>query len=54
MAEIVECDECGFNQAVRSELAAEFLGWRFTDEGTKCQKCATTPSRVCRAIVIGN
>lgn len=51
--EVVECDECGFNQGVRSEIAAEFLGWRFTDEGTKCSRCATTPNRACRSIVIG-
>jgi Zn ribbon nucleic-acid-binding protein len=37
--EVIECDWCGFNEAVESELAAELLGWRFTSGGTMCPAC---------------
>ena len=38
--EVVECDECGFNEIVDSEAHAIVFGWRFTSTGTKCVMCA--------------
>ncbi len=40
--EVVECDQCGFNQAVTSSLAAQVIGWTFTEIGTSCPICADT------------
>jgi hypothetical protein len=43
--EVVQCDECGFTQAVESERFAENEGWKFApsafevNDGTKCPAC---------------
>lgn len=38
--EVVECDQCGFTQAVESESAAREIGWHWMVTGTKCPECA--------------
>ncbi len=50
--EIVECDQCGFNDGFTSESQATVEGWTFTDRGTSCPECAETQEVLVSGVVV--